>query len=160
MPQNIYMVGIGGIGMSALAQLLAHQGKTVSGSDRDASPTTDLLEQKGVGIFFGHDAANIPNATELLIYSDAIHTDNPERMRAQGSGIPQKSYFEALGEASKNMRTIAVAGTHGKTTTTGMLAKILQAAEKDPTAIIGSIVQDFGSNFLSGREHHIVVETI
>jgi len=157
-PQHIYMVGIGGIGMSGLAQLLAHQGKQVSGSDREESPTTELLARKGVKISIGHDGCNIPADTELVIYSDAVHTDNPERMRAQEMGLIGMSYFEALGEVSKSMRTIAVAGTHGKTTTTGMLAKVLYDAQIAPTAIIGSIVRDFESNYLPGRADLFVVE--
>lgn len=151
------MVGIGGIGMSALAQLLVHRGHTVSGSDREESPVVSMLVQKGVEVSVGHGGA-IPADTELLVYSDAVPSTNPERMRAREMGIPERSYFEALGVVSKSARTVAVAGTHGKTTTTGMLAKILQYCEKEPTAIVGSIVRDFGSNFLPGREELFVVE--
>lgn len=157
-PQHIYMVGIGGIGMSGLAQLLVHRGHTVEGSDREESPTTELLAHKGVKISIGHDGCNIPADTELVIYSDAVHTDNLERMRAREMGLVEMSYFEALGEVSRAMRTIAVAGTHGKTTTTGMLAKILHDAQIAPTAIIGSIVRDFESNYLPGRPDLFVVE--
>ena len=162
-PKNIYMVGIGGIGMSALAQLLVHQGKRVSGSDREESPTTKLLAEKGIAVSIGHDGCLIPANTELLIYSDAIWPDNPERMRAKEMKIPEMSYFEALGVVSKNMQTLAVTGTHGKTTTTGMLAAILKHAGKNPSAIIGSIVREFsppagGSNYLEGRDDLLVVE--
>lgn len=155
--RSIYMVGIGGIGMSALAQLFLHEGKVVSGSDREASPTTELLAKKGIRVWIGHDDCHVPADAGLVIYSDAVPTSNVERVRAKEMGIPEKSYFEALGEVSKGRRTIAVAGTHGKTTTTGMLAKVLQYCEKEPTAIVGSIVQDFsppagGSNFLAGKE--------
>src|SRR3989344_1332785 len=152
------MVGIGGIGMSALAQLLKHQGKAVSGTDREESPTTILLARKGIKVSIGHDQCHIPADCELLIYSDAVPASNAERTRAREMDIPEMSYFEALGEASKNARTIAVAGTHGKTTTTGMLAKILQYCGKEPTAVVGSIVRDFGSNFLAGKEDLLVVE--
>ena len=152
------MVGIGGIGMSALAQLFAHQGRAVSGSDREESPTTTLLSQKGITVTVGHDRCNIPADTELLVYSDAVWSDNVERIRAKEMGIPEMSYFEALGLVSQDARTVAVTGTHGKTTTTGMLAKILQDAGEQPTAIVGSIVQDFGSNFLAGRADLFVVE--
>ena len=152
------MVGIGGIGMSALAQLLRHQGKQVSGSDREESPTTALLAQKGVAVTVGHDQCNIPADAELLIYSDAVWSDNAERTRAKEMGVPEMSYFEALGLISQAARTVAVTGTHGKTTTTGMLAKILRDAGEQPTAIVGSIVQDFGSNFLAGREDLFIVE--
>ncbi len=158
LPAHVYMVGIGGIGMSALAQLLKHRGHTVEGSDRDESPTTQLLAHKGISVTIGHDQCNIPAGTELLIYSDAVPSTNRERVRAREMNIPEMSYFEALGGISAGVQTIAVAGTHGKTTTTGMLAAILKAAGRAPTAIVGSIVQDFGSNFLPGREDLFVVE--
>ncbi|MBL8158351.1 UDP-N-acetylmuramate--L-alanine ligase [bacterium] len=157
-PQRIYMVGIGGIGMSGLAQLLVARGLAVSGSDREESPTTMLLQKKGIRVFIGHDPLFVPTDTELLIYSDAVPAESPERMKAHELGIKQISYFEMLGEISKGSRTIAVAGTHGKTTVTGMLAAILKAAGKEPTAIVGSIVRDFDSNFLPGRNDLFVVE--
>lgn len=155
---NIYFIGIGGIGMSALAQLFKHQGKNVSGSDREESPVTQLLAHKDIAIHIGQEKNNIPANCDLVVYSDAVPEENPERQAARAQNIPELSYFEALGEISKKVRTIAVAGTHGKTTTTGMLAKILQFADKKPTAIIGSIVQDFGSNFLAGTNDLFVVE--
>ncbi len=152
------MVGIGGIGMSALAQLLKHQNKRVGGTDREESPVTTMLAQKGIPVVIGHDQCNIPADTELLIYSDAVPETNVERVRAKEMRIPNLSYFEALGEVSRDARTIAVSGTHGKTTTTGMLAKILRDTDKEPTAIVGSIVQDFESNFLAGREDLFIIE--
>ena len=156
--QNIYFVGIGGIGMSALAQLLRKHGKHVTGSDRDHSPTTDMLAAQGVHLHFGHDATNVPRDTEVVIYSDAVPEDNPERVRAKGYGARELSYFEALGEVSEGYFTIAIAGTHGKTTTTGMLGKILIDAGFQPTVIVGSIMKDFGSNFVAGRDDLLVVE--
>ena len=156
--KHIYMVGIGGIGMSALAQLLKHQGREVSGSDREESPMTTMLGAKGIEVWIGHDGCNIPADCELLIYSDAVPASNAVRTRAKEMGVPEMSYFEALGEVTKSARTIAVAGTHGKTTTTGMLAKILKYCDKEPTAIIGSIVRDFNSNFLPGGDDLFVVE--
>lgn len=155
--QTIHMVGIGGIGMSALAQLLHARGKKVTGSDRDESPTTQLLREKGIDVRIGH-GSEIPKEAELLVYSDAVSADNPERVSARDRGVRQVSYFELLGDVSREARTIAVAGTHGKTTTTGMLAAILKVAGKEPTTIVGSIVRDFGSNFLDGREDLFVVE--
>lgn len=158
-PNNIFMVGIGGIGMSALAQLLHHQGKNVRGSDREQSPTIVLLTRRGIPVVVEHNAVNIAPGTELIIYSDAVWPDNPERAQAARSGIKQISYFEALGMVSSTMHTIAVAGTHGKTTTTGMLAAILRDNRLNPTAIIGSLVQDFfDSNFVAGRNDLLVVE--
>lgn len=149
-PQRVHMVGIGGIGLSALAQFFLHEGVQVSGSDREESPTTALIASKGAQVFIGHDACIIPADTELLIYSDAVSSENTERVRARDMGLPERSYFQALGDISKQRRTIAVAGTHGKTTTTAMLASILRAAGMEPTAIVGSIVSDWGSNFMLG----------
>jgi UDP-N-acetylmuramate--alanine ligase len=150
------MVGIGGIGMSALAQMLQVQGKIVSGVDRSESPTTELLKKNGIEVEIGTGA--VPYGTELLIYSDAVFPDHPVRKEATEKLIPELSYFQALGDISQSMRTVAVAGTHGKTTTTGMLAKILEDSEASPTAIVGSIVRDFESNFLPGVSDIFVVE--
>lgn len=155
---KIYMVGIGGIGMSALAQLLADQGAAVSGSDREESPTTELLMKKGIAVSIGQKSENVPADADLLVYTEAAWEDNPERMRAKELGIREISYFQALGEVSKGKRTIAVAGTHGKTTTAGMLARILLYADASPSAIVGSIVKDFGSNYLAGTSELLVVE--
>lgn len=152
------MVGIGGIGMSALAQMLAGQGIGVSGSDRDESPTTELLKRKGIAVHIGHKAENVPPDTETLVYSEAVPQENPERVRARELGIRQISYFQMLGEVSAGKTTIAVSGTHGKTTTTGMTAHILARAGASPTAIVGSIVQDFKSNYLHGGSNLFVVE--
>lgn len=165
--QKIHMVGIGGVGMSALAQMLAHEGVMVTGSDRSESPVTGLLEQKGIHVQISQAAENMPEDTEAVVYSDAVMSDNPERAEAARRGIPQFSYFQMLGKVSVGdaaksptgeKRTIAVAGTHGKTTTTGMLTKILIDGGANPTAIIGSIVRDFGSNFVAGGSELFVVE--
>ncbi len=155
---RIHMIGIGGIGMSALAQLYVHEGTHVSGSDKEASPTTQLLEKKGVHVSIGQKAENVPTDVDLVVYSDAVWNDNPERMRAKELGLKEISYFEALGGVAKGKRTIAVTGTHGKTTTSALIAKILKDAGKEPTAIIGSIVPEFGSNFLAGKSDIFVVE--
>ncbi len=155
---NYFFTGIGGIGMSALAQMLLAEGNNVTGSDREVSPVTDLLEKKGILVHIGQKAENVPESTNLLVYSDAVPEDNPERMEARERGIAELSYFQVLGRVSSGKRTIAVAGTHGKTTTTGMLAKILHDAGANESAIIGSIVQDFGSNYLQGSSDLFVVE--
>lgn len=155
-PHHIHMVGIGGIGLSALAQLLAARGHVVSGSDRDESPTTELLRKHSIEVSIGH--GTFGTDVELLVYSDAVPPENTERVQAHEMGIPQKSYFELLGEVSESMRTVAISGTHGKTTTTGMVAAILKAAQKHPTAIVGSIVRDFESNFLPGNDEVFVIE--
>jgi UDP-N-acetylmuramate--alanine ligase len=156
--KKAHFTGIGGIGMSALAQMLKDHGTEVSGSDREASPVTELLESKGITVVIGQKAENVPVDAEVLVYSDAVPADNPERAHATELGIRQLSYFGMLGEVSAGKRTVAVAGTHGKTTTTGMLAKILADAGASETAIIGSIVKDFGSNYLHGDSDLFVVE--
>ncbi len=156
--KKAYFIGIGGIGMSALAQYFQDQGIAVTGSDREASPVTELLESKGITVVLEQKAENVPIDADVAVYSDAVPADNPERVRATELGIPQKSYFEMLGEISVGKRTIAISGTHGKTTTTGMLAKILKDAGESPTAIIGSLVKDFKSNYLQGNSDLFVVE--
>jgi len=158
MERKVHFVGIGGIGMSALAQMLKDHGSEVSGSDREASPVTELLESKGITVLIGQKAENVPADAEMVVYSDAVPPENPERARAAELGIPELSYFGMLGKVSEGKKTIAVAGTHGKTTTTGMLAKILADGGASPTAIVGSIVKDFGSNYLHGDSELFVAE--
>ncbi len=156
--KKLHFIGIGGIGMSALAQYFKDQGAIMTGSDRESSPVTELLEQKGMKVVIGQRFENVPTDAEMVVYSDAVPADNSERVRAEELGIPQKSYFQMIGRVSAEKRTVAVAGTHGKTTTTGMLAKILKDAGVSPTAIIGSIVKDFDSNYLHGDSDLFVVE--
>lgn len=159
--KKVYFIGIGGVGMSALAQYFKDQGAEVSGSDRSASPVTELLEKKGIKVLMSQEAENVPADAEMIVYSDAVMEGSEgwiEIEKARSLGIPQKSYFAMLGEVSKGKRAVAVAGTHGKTTTTGMLAKILQDAGASPTTVVGSIVKDFGSNYLHGDSDVFVVE--
>lgn len=156
--KKIHFVGIGGIGMSALAQLFVDHGMRVTGSDREESPVTKLLESKGIPVVLVQRAGNMPMDVDMVVYSDAVPEDNPERARAHELGIKQFSYFEMLGEVSKGKKTVAVAGTHGKTTTTGMLARILKDAGASPTTVVGSIVRDFSSNYLHGDSDLFVVE--
>lgn len=156
--RKVHFIGIGGIGMSALAQLMRDQGVEVTGSDREASPVTGLLEKKGIKVVVGQKTENVPQDLELVVYSDSVPESNPERVEAVRRNIPQFSYFAMLGKVSKVKKVVAVAGTHGKTTTTGMLAKILKDAGASPTAVVGSIVKDFGSNYLSGTSDIFVVE--
>ncbi len=156
--ERAHCVGIGGIGMSALAQYLRDQGVVVTGSDRERTPVTELLERKGISVMVPQRSDNVPADTDAVIYSDAVPENNPERVRAAELDIPQDSYFSMLGKISAPMRTIAVAGTHGKTTTTGMLAKILIDAGESPTVIVGSIMKDFGSNYVAGNSDLFIVE--
>jgi UDP-N-acetylmuramate--alanine ligase len=157
-PKKVYMIGIGGIGMSALAQWYVRAGASVSGADRAASVTTAMLISKGVDVHIGSDAAWVPADADSVVYSDAVPAEHPERARAREFGIRELSYFKALGEVTASERTLAVAGVNGKTTTTAMLAKILRDCGKDPTAIVGSIVSEFGSNFVDGGRDLFVVE--
>lgn len=155
---HIHFVGIGGIGMSGLAQLCVDQGAVVSGCDREPSPTTELLERSGVRVAIGHAAEHVTADTKLLVYSDAVPEDNSERTKAKDLGIEQLSYFAMLGKVSEGKKTIAVAGTHGKTTTTGMLTKILLDGAARPTAVVGSIVKDFQGNYVKGSSDLFVIE--
>lgn len=159
--KKIHFVGIGGIGMSALAQYYADHGDTVTGSDREASPVTELLEKKGIAVVIGQKAENVPEDAELVVYSDAVVEGAEgygERLRARELGIRERSYFQALGAVTVEKKAIGVSGTHGKTTTTAMLAAILKMAGESPTAIVGSVVKDFGSNYLHGDSDTLVVE--
>lgn len=156
--RTILFCGAGGIGMSGLAQLLHDRGDTIIGTDRVESPITELLRLKGIEIRVPQHAENVTDQIDLVVYSAAVGEENPERQRARELGIPEQTYFEALGSLSSARRTVAVAGTHGKTTTTGMLAKLLLDAGVSPSAIVGSVVQDFGSNYLKGSSDLFVVE--
>ncbi len=160
--RHIHLIGIGGIGMSALAQYYRHIEVAVSGSDRDPNPAVhEMLTRAGASVVVGHDPDNIPADADLVVYSDAVVEGSEgwdERMEAERRGIRTISYFEALGEVSKDTFTIAVAGTHGKTTTTAMLVKILVDAGLKPTAIVGSIMRDFESNFVAGDSKLFVIE--
>lgn len=158
MNKKIYMIGIGGIGMSALAQLYLASGAEVSGSDREESPVTKMLEAKGIRIIIGQTAENVPIDTALAVYSDAVPADHPERLRARELKMSELNYFQALGEAVAGMKVVAIAGTHGKTTTTAMLGKMLIDAGLDPTVVVGSIVTEWGSNFREGKSDLLVVE--
>ncbi|MFA6408226.1 MAG: Mur ligase domain-containing protein [Candidatus Paceibacterota bacterium] len=150
--KKVHFIGIGGIGMSALAQMLADEGAVVSGSDRSESPVTEMLESKGIHFVIGQNLESVPSDADTIVYSDALELADPEFMKqVRALGMHTISYFGMLGKVSEGKRTVAVAGTHGKTTTTGMLAKILLDVGANPTAIVGSIVKDFGSNYLAGK---------
>ncbi|HYF10305.1 MAG TPA: Mur ligase family protein, partial [Candidatus Paceibacterota bacterium] len=156
--KRVHIVGVGGIGISALARLLRHQGKEVSGCDRTASELGEALAREGISVSLGHAAEHVSPDIDLLIYSDAIPSGNPERLRAEELGIPTLSYFEALGEATEGYDLIAVAGTHGKTTTTALLADILEEAKLDPTVVVGSLRTKTGTNFRPGESRYFLVE--
>lgn len=156
---KLFFTGIGGIGMSGLAQLCLDQGFTVQGSEQSQSPVCQVLEQKGVQITYRQSAANITTETEILIYTEAIPKDHPERMAARDLGILEKSYFEFLGLLAQKYRLIAVAGTHGKTTTVGLIASGLIEAGQDPTVLVGATLDLFGgANYKKGYSDWLVVE--
>ncbi len=156
--RRIYSIGIGGIGLSALARFLYHEGNVVSGSDVASSPVTGGLERDGIRVFRGHDAARITRDIDEVIYSTAIPDENPELRRARELGIPTLTYPQALGEASERYKTVAIAGTHGKTTTTAMVARIFQAAGLKPTVVLGSLLREEKSNFIAGDGPYLIVE--
>ncbi len=154
----IHCIGIGGIGISAVAKMLLLEGKTVSGSDMADSMIVEELRGAGAVISIGHAAGNIPTNTDLVIYTIAIPKSNPEFIEAEKRSLPMITYPQSLHEISKDKYTIAVSGTHGKTTTTAMIAKILLDAWFDPTVIVGSFLKDHQSNFVAGKSKYIVVE--
>ncbi len=159
--KKAHFVGIGGIGISALARFFLFEGKTVTGSDLVlTSPIVAELKKQGAKISHGHKASQVPAGCQLLVYSLAIPESNPERRAATRRGLTQLSYPQALGLISQGKFTIAVAGTHGKTTTAAMVADILLAARRDPMVIVGSLLRrpdNHRSNFIAG-EGPVVVE--
>jgi UDP-N-acetylmuramate--alanine ligase len=156
--KKYHFVGIGGIGISAIAKMLFLQGKKVTGSDTGNSEITSDLEKLGIKIFIGQRAENIEKDTEVVIYSVAIKENNPEILEAKRRNLICLSNPQTLGELSKEMFTIAVSGTHGKTTTTAMIGHILKKAGLDPTVIVGSKILGENTNFLAGKSKYLVVE--
>jgi len=156
--QRVHMIGIGGIGMSALARLFLHEKKIVQGSDRSRSLITEKLEELGVRVVYEQVAENIEDGIDLVVYTAAMPETHPELMAARAKGITTMTYFEALGVCVNPYYLIAVAGTHGKTTTTAMLTDIFERDGKDPTAVIGSLRASTGSNFRAGKSKYAIVE--
>ncbi len=156
--KKVHFIGIGGIGVSALARMMILLGKRVTGSDRVVSLAAEKLERSGGRIFIGHQAANLLEDVDMVVYSPAIPEDNPELIKAKKLEIPCYSYPQALGLISKNKYTLAVAGTHGKTTTTAMLAEIFIAAGKDPSVVVGSFLNRQKENFILGQSRYFIVE--
>ena len=141
-PIHIHFIGIGGISMSGLAEILLEEGFTVSGSDSKESPLTKKLESEGAIIHYGQCAENISDGIDCVVYTAAINKANPELMEAVARKIPMLTRAELLGQLMKNYKTpIAVSGTHGKTTTTSMISHILLAADLDPTISVGGILK-------------------
>lgn len=158
-PVSVYFVGIGGISMSCLAEILADAGFTVSGSDRAKSPLTESLVQKGITVFYGQRSENITQDIDCMVLTSAISKDNPEYIAATKLGIPMLSRAELMGQIMKNYKTpIAISGTHGKTTTTSMISEILLEADTDPTLLEGGILKSIGGNLRIGGKELFVTE--
>ena len=156
--RHIHFVGIGGIGMSGIAELLARLGYQVSGSDLKRSEITDRLERElGVAVAEGHDGGNL-GAADVVVVSSAVRSDNPEILEARRRAIPVIPRAEMQAELMRLRYSIAVAGAHGKTTTTSMIALVLERAGLDPTAIIGGRLSAFGSNARLGQGEYVVAE--
>ncbi len=170
--KNVHFIGIGGIGISAIAKMFLLEGKIISGSDMSDSKIIEELRSAGAKIKIGHSEKNLPKELDLVIYTIAITDENPELKEAKRRGIKCITYPQALNEISKEKYTIAVSGTHGKTTTTAMIAKIMIDAGLDPTVIVGSLLQSadrpglhadktqnsFQTNFIAGKSKYLVVE--
>ncbi len=158
-PISVFFCGIGGISMSGLAEILASRGFKVSGSDRASSSITEDLSTHGIKVFIGQKAENITDDLELVVFTAAIHPDNPEYQKAQELGIPTLTRAELLGEIMRNYDCpIAIAGTHGKTTTTSMISEILLAANEDPSISVGGILKSIEGNVRVGHSRYFVAE--
>lgn len=156
--KNIHCIGIGGIGLSAIAEILISRGCHVSGSDMKQSDITDNLEKHGVKIYIGHRAENVENA-DLIVYSAAIAEENPEIIRAREKNIPLASRAEILGVLMDDFEnSIAISGTHGKTTTTSMVSLILEHAKLEPTILVGGNLAEIGGNVKVGHSKYFVTE--
>lgn len=158
-PLKVHFIGIGGISMSGLAEVLLNAGFSVSGSDSHESELTEKLIKDGIQIVYGQKRGNIADDVDVVVYTAAVHADNPEYMEAAERNIPMLTRAELLGEIMANYKTaIAVSGTHGKTTTTSMLSEILIEAEQDPTISVGGILPSIGGNIRIGKSDCFVTE--
>lgn len=154
---RVHLIGIGGSGLSAIARLLLESGETVTGSDRALSPAAQALARDGVHIFQGHAARNVAGA-DLVVRSSAVPDTNPEVQAARKAGIPVLKRSDFLGRLMVEDTVIAIAGTHGKTTTTAMIAWALHALGQDPSYIIGGVAKNLGSNAHAGQSRFFVIE--
>ena len=158
-PIHIHFIGIGGISMSGLAEILHEEGFTISGSDSKESDLTKTLAAKGIKVIYGQSADNITSGIDLVVYTAAIHESNPEFAAAKAAGIPMLTRAELLGQIMDNYDySIAVAGTHGKTTTTSMISEILLAAQTDPTISVGGILSSIHGNLRVGDSEYFISE--
>lgn len=153
------MIGIGGISMSGIADILVNMGYVVSGSDRASSKVTDMLIDSGVKVFIPQSKDNITDDIDFIVYTAAIKEDNEEMVEAKRRGIPMMERGEFLGEITKLYpNTIGIAGTHGKTSTTSMVSLIFIEAGCDPTVQVGSILSNIGGNYRIGKSDTLIIE--
>ena len=158
-PIHVYFMGIGGISMSGLAEILLKEGFTISGSDMNKSALTTQLEGKGIKIFYGQVAENITLDIDLVVYTAAIREDNEEWIAAKNANIPMLTRAQLLGQIMDNYnKSIAVAGTHGKTTTTSMISQVLLEANTDPTITVGGILSAIEGNLRVGNSEVFISE--
>ncbi len=158
-PVKVYFVGIGGISMSGLAVILKRAGFDVSGSDRDRSEVTENLEKEGIKVFYGQKSENVTADIDVAILTAAIRPDNPEYKQIEALNIPKLTRAELLGQLMRNYGTsIAISGTHGKTTTTSMISEILLAEDADPTISVGGMLPSIGGNIRVGGRDYFVTE--
>lgn len=158
-PIHVHFIGIGGISMSGLAEVLLYRGFTVTGSDARKSELTVHLEEKGAGVIYGQSAQNITDHIDAVVFTAAVHEDNPELAAARAKKIPCLTRAELLGQIMRNYPTpVAVSGTHGKTSTTSMISEILLAADTDPTLSIGGILPSIHGNIRVGKSPIFVTE--
>ena len=156
--REIHIIGIGGAGMSAIAEVLAGKGHKVSGSDLSASEVTEKLKSRGIKVYVGHDASNISASCEIVTHSTAIPSDNSEMVEASSRDIPVLKRSEILAQITKVWKSLAVAGTHGKTTTSAMLTTALIGADMDPSYIVGGNIQALSRGAAVGQGEYLVVE--
>ena len=158
-PLHVHFIGIGGISMSGLAEILLKENFTISGSDSKVSALTEHLASMGASVFYPQKASNIIDGIDVVVYTAAIHEDNEEFAEAKRQNLPMLSRAELLGQLMTNYKIpIAVSGTHGKTTTTSMLSHVLLAGEKDPTISVGGILKAIGGNIRVGSSDVFVTE--
>lgn len=158
-PVPVHFVGIGGISMSALAELLHRQGFRVSGSDVKLTPLTEHLRSLGITIYDTQQAENITGELSVVVFTAAVHSDNPELIRARELGLPVLERKDLLGQIMKQYRHVAgISGTHGKTTTTSMLSLMLMEGHLDPTVLVGGVLDGIGGNLRMGSSSYLVAE--
>lgn len=158
-PVSVHFIGIGGISMSALAELLHKQGFRVSGSDLKESPLTKHLESLGITVSYPQQASNIPEDCAVVIYTAAVHADNPEMVRAAELALPILERKDLLGQIMQQYRHVSgIAGSHGKTSTTSMLSLMLMEGALDPTVLVGGVLDGIGGNLRMGSDNYLVAE--